>query len=959
MLTNVGDSSLENIQTQLNEKLENAFDTRHIYQFFSTFLDTINSQKNEIHELRKAADLAHAKIDKMGSAIRMMELNIHGYSTFDGDNDDLPTKIPRPIKHIDQIKEEISTESGGKTDSALENVLTRTNEWDSKDEDSNAKKQQVKRRTSKAQIYQKVPPPDKDTAWKFKKRRVIRHVSRRLSDQLMAKAAASSQSTSALTTPRTRQPSVAQVNADGVQDQTSQQQDTSPQQPSHQTSVHPMLVDPKQVLAYRIDDLEQNMQITTSMINAQRAALESVPGRINNAVPHDLKEKLVQLESTVAMLKEQLETQAYNSLYQARQEPMFVDDFVTHKREREVFETATQTEVEVVVQVEPPKSTFDFFSEDESAQEEKAKKDSKRNSVRMRDGASHDEEAAYEESLIVKFNDENELPPETLSVIASQVCGSESMKKLLDRVVKSTEKMVDHALKRMPKPSTPLTSEDILTDHNIAAIARAMVNRGLLDDLRYVKSEHPTPRPQQMLLTGNVSTSESDGPMTRAEVFEVITRSLEREERRRDEAIREAIECIPTYDPVEVAFQSNSRDLAKQMMNDIMDDASGMSQTPVRMNSPQVVVEKEAVIGERAKNVLEQRVEVLELDKASRKELDDLSRGIISHVSIEVHKLSMRCDEMLHTMTTDMQEKHVQQDNSIRDVSRALADLEANINIQLQQSHKLLKKKDEEAWKSDLLKVSQSINKAREDQRTVAKMLVEELENLQKEMKNRVDERRLEHLAATIEEKLQREMGQSVSGINLSMAKIVSAVRSKADRSETEALIQNKLNEAEESLRNLQEDEPAGAYKCISCGSAGKKMTPNASLESLSFASALMTQSMEVKRNRGGDLEQTAAVLNGQAGLRPLSRQQKPLVPKSFTPASAPARDMSKEVVLEPLYRRAKHANQIREIPKIPNITFGAGNSNQYKLDERESVQLPNLGSQSAKSANSSFSGGL
>ena len=161
-------------------------------------------------------------------------------------------------------------------------------------------------------------------------------------------------------------------------------------------------------------------------------------------------------------------------------------------------------------------------------------------------------------------------------------------------------------------------------------------------------------------------------------------------------------------------------------------------------------------------------------------------------------------------------------------------------------------------------------------------------------------------------------------------------------------------------MRDLQEEEPAGAFKCISCGTAGKKMTPNTSLESLSFASAIMSQSAEVKRNRGGDFDQTAAVLNRQAGLRPVSRQQKPMTPKVYTPSSAPTKEMT---TLEPLYRRAKHANQVREIPKIPNITFGVGNQNQYRLDDKPSSVgvLPTLGggSYSAPTKNGSLSGAL
>jgi hypothetical protein len=80
------------------------------------------------------------------------------------------------------------------------------------------------------------------------------------------------------------------------------------------------------------------------------------------------------------------------------------------------------------------------------------------------------------------------------------------------------------------------------------------------------------------------------------------------------------------------------------------------------------------------------------------------------------------------------------------------------------------------------------------------------------------------------------------------------------------------------------------------------------------------------------------------------------MTPKVYTPTSAP----SKEMTLEPLYRRAKHVNHVREIPKIPNVTFGVGNSNQYKMDDRNDASyFPNIGNQSAPTSKKSLVGGL
>jgi hypothetical protein len=533
----------------------------------------------------------------------------------------------------------------------------------------------------------------------------------------------------------------------------------------------------------------------------------------------------------------------------------------------------------------------------------------------------------------------------------------------------------------------------MLTDSIVATLARSMLKRGLLDDLRYIKSENPSPRnfnnspvtqqPTIMQPTPRASTPKTETQMSVADLRD-ITDSIVTKQQILD-MIKEQIKKIPppSAAPVPVPFtspplinevarpahkeaSSPEREISIQpkKYQEMSDDVTVDGTQPPQDQSPRGVVSsprasvRESTMGERARTVLEQHVDAIEHDKASTAQLEGMSRNMSAHISVEVAKIASHYEGLFEQFSSGLQGRQDANEKNIINLRHALNDLEVSINNQLNHTQKPSKKKEDEAWKSDLHKVSQSINKAREDQRTVAKMLVEELENLQNQMKNRVDESRLEHLAQTIEEKVQKEMGQSVSGINLSMAKIISAVRNKTDRDETEVLIQRRLHEAEESLRILQDEEPAGAYKCISCGTAGKKMTPNTSLESLSFASVIMSQSAEVKRNRGGDYDQTAAVINRQAGLRPVSRQQKPMTPKVYTPSSAP----TKEITLEPLYRRAKHANQVREIPKIPNITFGVGNQNQYRMDDKpDTSYFPNLGtSHSAPTTkNGQFSGAL
>ena len=604
----------------------------------------------------------------------------------------------------------------------------------------------------------------------------------------------------------------------------------------------------------------------------------------------------------------------------------------------------------------------------------------------------------YDDVNVVKFNDERELPSDSASIISRQVCSSEPMNRLLERVVKDTEKMMDQSIKRLPKPPVQISANDMLTDSIVAALASSMLKRGLLDDLKGYPSEPPSPttsarvsRPSapQIMMQLPTPTGHSTSETSRNNAAELknISDSIVSKQDILD-MIKDQIKRIPPpptplqppprieFTPfVNAATTPVSAPTPTPTEHEIlpkkyqpMDDDSAVTVDTTKdqslrgRSSPRVTV-REATMGERAKTVLEQHVATIETDKASNAQLDALSHNLGAHVSMEVSKIATHYEGLFEQFSSSLQGRQDNNEKSIIELRHSLSDFELSVSNLMHHSNTKSSKKtnnDEASWKSDLLKVSQSINKAREDQKSVAKMLVEELENLQNQMKDRVDENRLEHLAQSIEEKVQKEMGESVSGINLSMAKIISAVRNKTDRGETEVLIQTRLQEAEESLRDLLEEEPAGAFKCISCGTAGKKMTPNTSLESLSFASAIMSQSAEVKRNRGGDFDQTAAVLNRQAGLRPVSRQQKPMTPKVYTPSSAPTKEMT---TLEPLYRRAKHANQVREIPKIPNITFGVGNQNQYRLDDKPSSVgvLPTLGggSYSAPTKNGSLSGAL
>ena len=134
-----------------------------------------------------------------------------------------------------------------------------------------------------------------------------------------------------------------------------------------------------------------------------------------------------------------------------------------------------------------------------------------------------------------------------------------------------------------------------------------------------------------------------------------------------------------------------------------------------------------------------------------------------------------------------------------------------------------------------------------------------------------------------------------------------------------------RLSEVQQSLHSKDSvgddsEAPAGSVKCISCGTFTTKVYP---LDSPSG-------SIGVVPDTRGDYEQMVTVLQRNAGLKPLNRHHNAVMPK---PATAGSRIRSQE----PLYRRAKIANQLREIPKIPLVTMShsaSSPSQLYVLDD-------------------------
>ena len=126
-----------------------------------------------------------------------------------------------------------------------------------------------------------------------------------------------------------------------------------------------------------------------------------------------------------------------------------------------------------------------------------------------------------------------------------------------------------------------------------------------------------------------------------------------------------------------------------------------------------------------------------------------------------------------------------------------------------------------------------------------------------------------------------------------------------------------------DSLSGEDQDDaslPAIGLKCISCGGgfAGGSKNSLAS-DASSAGSSILPDSL-------GDYEQFVQVLNRSAGLKPLGRITVPDLPKT---AFVKTR---KEAAQEPLYRKAKMAAQLKEIPKIPLMSMSHSSSTPEQI---------------------------
>ena len=186
-------TDLDRVQNEINDKLEHGFDTRHIYQMFSTFVATIKQQAEQIEEMQEHAERAEAQIENMGQTIRMMEMNIQGFVTLPPDDNDDEDEDGLKASRRPSVMAGPPQEQHRAIENAVNSIPMTTGSSESKpgelgDSQENILKSesgtpQGSRRNSRASTSGRRQSKSKSNAWKYKKRRIIRQMSQKLREE--------------------------------------------------------------------------------------------------------------------------------------------------------------------------------------------------------------------------------------------------------------------------------------------------------------------------------------------------------------------------------------------------------------------------------------------------------------------------------------------------------------------------------------------------------------------------------------------------------------------------------------------------------------------------------------------------------------------------------------------------------------------------------------------------------
>lgn len=254
-------------------------------------------------------------------------------------------------------------------------------------------------------------------------------------------------------------------------------------------------------------------------------------------------------------------------------------------------------------------------------------------------------------------------------------------------------------------------------------------------------------------------------------------------------------------------------------------------------------------------------------------------------------------------------------------------------------------------------------DRQRKKQSTAFAEVSESLEKLQKNMEDRPDKETLEKMMELTEATFKRHLGENVVGVKQAVGQVVKAVQQKASREEVAGLIANRLTEMENLLNGMLEDDRshmALAFKCLSCGhnSLQRKRGnnpgtapgagPTSEQESLFHDDASSLASMDTRaiRNRANRSREVSHKNDETSILLSELKQQNaellisnelrggPLNPVNPPPNRHQFLKKNSQDTA-PLYRRARNANYLKEVIKIPTqVPMTASKALLYHLDD-------------------------
>jgi len=354
-------------------------------------------------------------------------------------------------------------------------------------------------------------------------------------------------------------------------------------------------------------------------------------------------------------------------------------------------------------------------------------------------------------------------------------------------------------------------------------------------------------------------------------------------------------------------------------------------------------------LAERLRMAIDKHVRHQMVNKANREEVSELQSEFKSYQSSMSEFVDNSIRDAILRTEKENTERTLKFDTKLRNLTKMMREVETTTRPATLD--------DQESLRPELEKFNERIQKTDAEHRRIAAKFAEDLDAIQEEMGMRPNEKQVQNMVRQVEDSLKRQLGETNEDLSSTVTKIVGAVRNKASKDEVLRIIMDRLASVEIANKaNTSSEEtdpsPAGAVKCISCGSMRGSSSPPKQMSGELPADMIPGSRV--------DYEQLVDVMNRNAGLRSLSRQYHPMTPKQHPYVKKPKST-------EPLFKRAQLASHLKEMVKAPTPVLSASKSLTtplYFVDESTSVSPGNSvtggiklpGVQSQGSINSSMS---